>query len=71
MQQKPAAREPTVTLAANGVDHKDVFDVALGLRFHEGVARDVPLSVAVRIVNEHRGYHIPGALYTRKRKGDA
>jgi hypothetical protein len=62
-------KEPTVTLVGPG-DHLDVFDVGTGLRFVQGEAKDVPLSVAEKIERERRGYYIQGALYSkRKQKG--
>ena len=49
-------KEPVV-MVAGPPDHKDVFDVATGLRFVEGRAL-APLSLAQKIARERRGYFV-------------
>jgi len=44
-------------MIAGPPDHKDVFDVATGLRFVEGRAL-APLSLAQKIARERRGYFV-------------
>ena len=51
------AKEPTATVIAPA-EHKDVFDLATGLRFHEGRATGVPLSQAIEAFRGRKGYHV-------------
>jgi hypothetical protein len=51
------SREPLVTLCGP-VDHPDVVDLASGLRFLQGKATGVPLSVAEEIASRRRGFFI-------------
>ena len=62
--------EPRVSVVGPS-DLVDVYDVATGLRFVQGMARDVPLSLAKEIERTRRGYYIQGSLRTsRQDKGE-
>jgi hypothetical protein len=52
--------EPLVTLAGPS-EHKDVTDLSTGLRFIEGKATNVPLSLAEEVARTRQGYFIEGA----------
>jgi len=62
-------KEPLVSVIGPA-DHKDIFDVQSGLRFHEGIARGVPLELAEKLVRERKGYEIHHVTYEPiKKKG--
>ncbi len=57
VHERGSLGEPLVTLV-RPFHHRDVMDLATGLRFVGGKAVGVPLSVAEEIANRRRGYYI-------------
>jgi hypothetical protein len=56
------ASEPLVDVVGP-IAHADITDLATGLRFIQGRATGVPLSVAQEAVKDRRGYFIEGTYF--------